>query len=134
MRLVRTSTPRTWSSPNRRSADALSDLEWSGDEYLAALEAGITHGLQAAGELVLNESNLDSPTLGGEMDSTGHVEVSGTEAGVGYESEYARKQHENTWYQHPQGDKPKFLENALTNKADAALDALSQSISKALNG
>jgi hypothetical protein len=112
----------------------MADVEDRSDELLAALEAGIAEGLQAAGDLILTESNLDSPTLAGDLDSTGSVVVDGTEVGIGYDSEYARKQHENTWYQHPQGDKPKFLENALTNKADAALDVLSTSIGEALGG
>ncbi|MCK0517870.1 hypothetical protein [Williamsia sp. DF01-3] len=103
-------------------------------DVLEAFRAAVPVGLQAAGELILTESNLDSPTLAGDLDSTGSVVVDGTEMGVGYDSEYARKQHENTWYQHPQGDKPKFLENALTNKADAALDLLSTSIGEALGG
>lgn len=112
----------------------MAEVEDRSEEFLAALKAGITAGLQAGGELILTESNLDSPTLGGEMDSTGHVVVEGTEAGIGYDSEYARKQHENTWYAHPQGDKPKFLENALANKADAAIDALSAAIAEAMGG
>ncbi|HEY9315789.1 hypothetical protein [Williamsia sp.] len=110
------------------------DEEWLGDELIGRLEAGIETGLQAAGDLILDESNLDSPTLAGDLDSTGRVVVEGTEMGVGYDSEYARKQHENTWYKHPQGDKPKFLENALTTKADAALDALGQGITEAIGG
>lgn len=112
----------------------MSELEWLGDEALAALGAGIAEGLQAAGEVIRDESNLDSPTLGGDMDATAQIVVDGSEMGVGYDSEYARKQHENTWYEHPQGDKPKFLENALTNKADAALDVLGEKITEKFSG
>ena len=112
----------------------MAEVEDHSADMVAALEAGIAEGLQAGGELILRASNADSPTLAGEMDDSGTVEVNGTEAGIGYESEYARKQHENTWYKHPQGDKPKFLENAAANNADAALDLLAQSIGKALGG
>ena len=112
----------------------MADLEWLGDEALAALKTGVAEGLQEACDIVLTESNLDSPTLAGDLDASATIEVDGNEAGIGYESEYARKQHENTWYQHPQGDKPKFLENALTSRADAALEALGSRIQSALDG
>jgi hypothetical protein len=110
----------------------MAEIEDHSDDLIAALEAGIAEGLRAGGELILNASNADSPTLTGTMDNSGTVEVDGTEAGIGYDTEWARKQHENTWYKHPQGDKPKFLENATANNADAVLDVLSQSIGKAL--
>lgn len=110
----------------------MADLEWLGDELLSRIKDGIEDGLHEAGDIILTESNLDSPTLTGDMDGTGHVEVSGNEMGVGYDHPGVRKQHENTWYKHPQGDKPKFLETAVTTKADAALNALSKSIGNAI--
>lgn len=108
------------------------DEEWLGDEMLANVRAGIEEGLREGGDIILTESNLDSPTLTGDMDSTGHVEVAGNEAGVGYDHPGVRKQHENTWYAHPQGDKPKFLENAVSTKADDVFEALATSIGKAI--
>lgn len=107
-------------------------LQWDGDHTLAEVEAAVEVALARAGAVLLRRSNDKSPTLSGEMDETGFVEVEGMEAAVGYTSEFVRKQHEHTYYRHPQGDEPKFLERALDENSEALLETIAAVIRRTL--
>lgn len=109
-------------------------LDWQGDEVLARVAEAKSQALQRAGELVLRESNAISPTESGELDDTGHVVVDGDEAAVAYESEKARKQHEMTYYRHPRGDQPKFLERTISNQSERILNQIAATMRAALGG
>ncbi len=107
-------------------------LDWQGDEVIARVDEAKRQALQRGGDLVLRLSNEISPTELGDLDDTGSVVVDGDEAGIGYESEYARKQHEMAYYKHPNGDQPKFLERSIVNQADRIVDQMAATMRAAL--
>lgn len=61
----------------------------------------------------------DTPSLV----STGHVKLDGNDgAAIGYSSVYAHWIHEHTWFKHPHGGQAKFLETAMLEKGQEAVN------------
>lgn len=110
----------------------MADLEWDLDDVVEVLDAAIGEGLHDAGHVLLRESNALSPDDTGEMDRSGEVVVDGNQAGVGYTSEYAWKQHEKLYYRHDGGGQPKFLEEALVGNVDQIAQAMAEPLRRAL--
>lgn len=92
-------------------------------------------GLDAAGNVVMNDSQERVPVLSGNLKSTGYVaraEVSGSKATgeIGYGTDYAIVQHEDLSLTHTNGQ-PKFLENSANSSRRAAADAAAKEASLA---
>ncbi|MBE7163151.1 MAG: hypothetical protein INR72_18075 [Williamsia herbipolensis] len=110
----------------------MSEFEDHTDDVIATVQQARAAALREAGEMVLELSNAISPTELGDLDDTGTVVVDGDEATIGYDSEYAAKQHEMTYYKHPNGDQPKFLERAVTLHVDEITDRMASVMQRAL--
>ncbi|MBF6460155.1 hypothetical protein IU433_14030 [Nocardia puris] len=87
--------------------------EWNGDDIAAAVRAGIEEGLFEAAEVLLAQSNALVPLEEGVLMNTGTAEVRDGTARVGYNTPYARRQHEDLTLNHPNGREAKYLEKPL---------------------
>lgn len=103
-------------------------LTWRGDQIAAQLAGAARRSLLAGAEHLLEESNRKVPLETGALAQSGVAIASGDEAAVGYTSVYAARQHEELGWQHDPGREAKYLENALTNNAQAILDVIADEI------
>ena len=92
-------------------------LQWN--DRVADIDSAAEAALQSGAELLLDESNRKAPIETGDLTRSGVAVTQGKEAAVGYSSIYAARQHEELGYRHDAGREAKYLENALTNNADA---------------
>ncbi len=106
-------------------------LRWNG-QAIDAIEPAVERGLEAAAELLLDESNRKAPIETGDLIRSGVARAEGNEAAVGYSSKYAVRQHEELSYQHDAGREAKFLENAQRNNASEIADTIADAIREAL--
>lgn len=76
--------------------------------------------INAGLEYLLGESNKDVPLDNADLMRSGRVEMEDDNSGrVVYDSPYAVIQHENLTFNHPNGRKAKYLENAaIDNRAN----------------
>jgi hypothetical protein len=87
----------------------------------------------AAGlEPVLALSEERVPKESGHLAGTGKITSEGDSAKITYDGPYARYQHEHLHFNHPTGGQPKYLETALTEKKDDALEIVARRIKDAL--
>ena len=111
------------------------DLQWAGDLFDGLLRIadesrftaedaadGATVILARSDELVPKapkKPSDDTPSLV----STGYVKLHGNDgAEIGYSSVYAHWIHEHTWFHHPHGGQAKFLETAMLEKGQEAVN------------
>lgn len=92
-----------------------------------AHEEGLRAGLERAAELIIERARIYMPThdpvrdpdplmnlaqrIGFHWRPDGSIEIV-------VDTPYAAKQHEATWFEHPRGGGPKYLERAVTEIAD----------------
>lgn len=128
-----------------------------GGQFLAACEeikkAALDALLSAADEIVLPEAVKKAPELvdvaragtghgphanpakyqggaPGELKASGHVVdelAEGQRVGVAFDTPYAALQHERMDWHHEQGE-AKYLENALTEKAEEVIDHIANHV------
>lgn len=80
---------------------------------LSTVEKAAQDALREGGREVLRRAREKSPTLTGESDRSGFMQVDDMTVQVGFTSLVSRLQHEDLDNQHPQGGEPKFLESAF---------------------
>ena len=75
--------------------------------------------LHKSGEHILKESNKLVPVDTGKLKRSGRVVVNEQDltVGVGYDTPYAARQHEDMTLNHPNGGEAKFLEKAMHSEA-----------------
>jgi len=108
------------------------NFTWNGPAAVAGMQAAKQAGLRAAAEAVLAESNERVPFRDGALKASGSTAVSGDEAAIGYSIVYAARQHEEVGWSHPNGGQAKFLETALTDKADEVTQIIGQAIKRGI--
>jgi hypothetical protein len=104
------------------------------DHVEDALAAGGQVILDRSQELVPLEGRPD--THGGTLAESGRVNRTGSDylpvVSVTYDGPYAIYQHEGMEFHHPTGGSAKFLERAMVEKTDAAIEKMGDEIGKAL--
>lgn len=91
----------------------------------------IPDALEAGAKVVLDDALLKVPKESSDLASTGQVAPGrGGENTVGIEftSVYARYIHEHLGFKHPHGGQAKFLEAAMIEKADDAMQAVADDL------
>jgi hypothetical protein len=111
-------------------------VKWLGDGVARAVREAHKKGLTDAAEHILEESNRVIPHDEGTLMRSGSVDVDETmgEASISYDTPYAARQHEDQTLSHPNGRKAKFLESALKERSDAAVEFYKKAIEGALKG
>lgn len=109
------------------------DVKLTTDPTIAVrLDAAVTRGLQAGGEMILQASDLlapiePDPKHGVHMVETGFVRPEGTQVAVGYEAFWAVWQEVKDEYHHEHGQ-AHFLETALVAGSEAAFAKIAETI------
>ncbi|WP_295102678.1 hypothetical protein [uncultured Microbacterium sp.] len=80
---------------------------------LSTVEKVAQDAIREGGREVLRRAREKSPTLTGESDKSGFMQVDDMTVQVGFTSLVSRLQHEDLDNQHPQGGEAKFLEKAF---------------------
>ena len=101
---------------------------------LSIVEQAAQAGVREVAERTLERSNELSPTLTGESDESGFVDVDDLTAQVGYTSFVSLRQHEILDYNHPRGGEPKFLEKAAAEMEPQVEQVMAAKVRAALGG
>ena len=112
-------------------------LEWNGDQIKERVQAGARNGVMDAAQAVATASQELTPVLEGVLRAATHVHTpvqDGDEivGGVGNNTVYAARQHEETTWQHPRGGQAKFMETAMTQNEDAVRQTIINHIKGAI--
>lgn len=91
--------------------------EWNADDIGAAVREGIDDGLFEACEFLLGQANAKVPIEEGVLQNSGTAEVVDGVGRVGFNTPYARRQHEDLTLRHPNGREAKYLEKPLNQFA-----------------
>ena len=97
------------------------DLEGIAIMVRAHVEDGLAQGAQ----IILDESNVLVPKESTNLAASGSVKKDRgglNTVGIVYDSVYARYQHEHMFFKHPTGGAPKYLELAMLEKGEAAIN------------
>ncbi|WP_416565055.1 minor capsid protein [Nocardia testacea] len=87
--------------------------QWNTAGIAADVRAGADEGLFEAAEVLLAQANDLVPIEEGVLQNSGTAEIADGTARVGYNTPYARVQHEDLTLNHPNGREAKFLEKPL---------------------
>lgn len=90
-----------------------SEFEKGLARYAKAISGKVRGTVSKIGEEILRLSQSEVPHDTGELQNTGHVEMRGDEATVGYNKVYAARLHENPQYNFQKGRKGKYLEDPI---------------------
>lgn len=109
-------------------------LKWIGEEALSRVREAAEEGVRQGAEVLQSASDSRTPVDSGELIGSSRVSQDGLEAAVSYDTEYARRQHEQLSLKHHGGGQAKFLESAARVEADAIQQAIADRIRGALGG
>ncbi len=101
---------------------------------LSLVEQAAQDGLREVAKLTLERSNEMSPTLTGESDESGFIDVDDLSVQVGYTSFVSLRQHEVLDYDHPRGGEPKFLEKAAAEMEPQVEQVMAAKVRAVLGG
>lgn len=112
-------------------------LEWNGDEIIRRVKAGARAGVAEGAQAVATASQELTPVLEGVLRAGTYVHApveTGGEvvSGVGNNTIYAARQHEETGWNHPRGGQAKFMETAMTQNEDAVRQTIINHIKGAI--
>ena len=115
-------------------------IRWDASGFTLAgvarsVESSAQDAATAAGETILKASLAKVPKEAGGLAGTGHVDPArgGSDTvAVLYDSLYAHWIHEHLHFKHPHGGQAKFLEAAMLEGKDAAVQAMADVIEAAL--
>lgn len=99
------------------------EIEWNGDEILAALSGATMEGLELAAGHLLQVSSELAPHEEGDLARSGEVskdETTSTVA-VSFDRPYAVRQHEELTWKHDEGKQAKYLEEPMGTEQDTML-------------
>lgn len=112
-------------------------LEWNADALKARITAGARAGVVEAAQAVATASQDLTPVLEGVLRAATHVHMpiqQGDEivGGVGNNTIYAARQHEETSWNHPRGGQAKYMETAMNQNEDAVRQTIVNHIKGAI--
>lgn len=112
-------------------------LEWNADKLTARIKAGARAGIMDGAQAVATASQELTPVLDGVLRAATHVHIpvqDGDEivGGVGNNTIYAARQHEETGWNHPRGGQAKFMETAMNENAEAVRQTIINHIKGAI--
>lgn len=112
------------------------EIEWNGDEILAALKGASMEGLELAAEHLLRVSSDLAPHEEGDLARSGEVSKDETQqaVAVSYDRPYAVKQHEDMTLRHDEGKQAKYLETPMSTERDTLLALIAQAGQDKLGG
>lgn len=95
------------------------DVKWDASALAARLGAARASALRETGRFILDRSRQRAPRQTGALIASARSEVAGDTVRVIYGAPYARMQHENLRYRHPNGGQARYLSSALEDPATA---------------
>lgn len=97
---------------------------WQGEKVKRELRKQAGEVLFDAAEHVLEEANRTVPHEEGILEDSGFTNVDKKQlvATIGYDTPYARRQHEELNYRHADGRRAKWLEKTMQERHDAVMD------------
>jgi hypothetical protein len=113
------------------------ELNWNGDELIAAMANASNKSLNKAANHLLNVSGEQGPHDEGTLQASGTViEMSDgsfvVTYGLGPAAPYALRQHEDMTMSHQKGRKAKYLEDPMNSEKDTLLKILTDGLGDAL--
>lgn len=103
------------------------ELEWDDDECLARISEASLHGLQLAGQHLLQVSSFLAPIEEGNLARSGEVSDDGDNTvAVSYDTVYAARQHEELTWRHDEGRQAKYLEEPMTTERETMLKIMAR--------
>lgn len=90
--------------------------------------------LRLCGDALLDEAKALAPDLSGDMKRSGFVRVEGNAVKVGFDAEYAVKQHYRTDFEHPRGGEALFLKKAVDEFGPVVEQILAEQLRRRLGG
>ncbi|BAL85466.1 hypothetical protein AMIS_2460 [Actinoplanes missouriensis 431] len=104
-------------------ADEPYELNWSGDDVMAALRGASIDGLELAAEHLLQVSSELAPLEEGDLARSGEVSSDRGEqtVAVSYDRPYAVRQHEDMTLRHDAGKQAKYLEDPMNDEQETML-------------
>lgn len=106
--------------------------EWKTAEVEARLQAAARAALFDASHYVLEKANETVPIREGILQASGYADSDERMATISYDTPYARRQHEEMSYRHPQGRRAKWLELTLREQATQVLNIMAKRLMSAL--
>jgi hypothetical protein len=97
----------------------------------ASVRDHVIDALEAGGKVILEDALTKVPEESGDLASTGKVAPDrggDNTVGIVFSSVYARYIHEHLGFKHPHGGQAKFLEAAMIEKADEAMQAIADDL------
>lgn len=112
------------------------EIEWNGDEILAALRGAEMEGLELAAEHLLQVSSQKAPLEEGDLARSGEVSKDETQqaVAVSFDRPYAVPQHEELTWRHDEGKQAKYLEEPMTTEREVMLALIAQAGRDKLGG
>ncbi|MGY1773505.1 hypothetical protein [Blastococcus sp. SYSU D00813] len=108
------------------------EMNWHGEQAEAAVDAGIARGLRRGLDMIAERSQDYVLVHTGELKASQGTSVGGDTGSVYYTDSKAVGAHENLTVTPRAGKRAKFLELALAERGDEALDAIGDEVRKAL--
>jgi len=111
-------------------------LEWHGDEVLAAITGATFDGLVLGAEHLLQVSSGIAPHEEGDLERSGDIDTDEDDLKVSvyYDRKYAVRQHEELTWRHDEGRRAKYLEEPMGTEADVILAIIETAASEPLGG
>lgn len=102
------------------------------DRIQNVLAPAVTRGLLDAAEVVKQEAVQRAPLENGVLRDSASTAAEGNTAVVGFDTDYAIRQHEEVGYDHQDGE-AKYLENACIATQTVVAQVIAQSIRRAFS-
>lgn len=109
----------------------MSGLSWKIDlrpQARAQVHAAAAAAIGDAAEFLLEEANRTVPIEEATLQRSGSTSVDGLKAAVAYDTPYAVRQHEVTYYRHDPGRRAKWLEHTFKEQAKRVGEFLASKI------
>lgn len=98
-----------------------------------AVGKGAENAVRMGAEHWLTEANRSVPHDDGTLERSGRTDAKGTEAGVGYDTPYAVRQHEDQTLGHPGKGRAKWLERTASEQSSAIADVVATELKRVLS-
>lgn len=108
------------------------DLNWNGDEVLAALLVAAEKGVGDGLDVLLEASQDIVPVDDGELRDSGRISQDGLEGAVSYATDYAVLRHESG-YARLKGGSKKYLERPMVEEAGRILGAVADPVRRVIS-
>lgn len=109
-------------------------MTWRGNELKRRARQGAETGVMLAAELVKARSMEVVPLDEGTLLRSASIEQDGLSAVIGYDTPYAKIQHEAVGFHHPNGRQAKYLENPLYDSEKDIQQIVNDQVRAAIGG